>query len=197
MTDNLLLKAASAWNKLHNYDYQIIYGRKGRAYTVDIRFSSGDFPHLAGFQYLNDIVLPIYSNQKIVDKIIEGKIRDQDISKSVKYADSVVPRLEALICLQNTLDGNFKLFSFIPEHYPFHTSIKADYLIVSELNNASFVFLIRENQKDTGYCCCSTFVMSNRDYRQNQHELTLLKKTKINTVDFSSETLYVKDSYPD
>ena len=49
--DNILIRAAKIWKELTEYNYVLTYGYKGKLETITIIFSTGDFPHLAGFQY--------------------------------------------------------------------------------------------------------------------------------------------------
>ena len=64
---NPLFQAAAVWKELTEYYYVITYGYKKQLYTLHLTFSSEDFPHLAGFQYLKDISLPRYNPRKIID----------------------------------------------------------------------------------------------------------------------------------
>ena len=181
-TNDILIEAARTWNKLTQYNYTLIYGYKSESRKVTISFSPIHFPHLAGFQYLKDITLPQYPHNQIMNRIIEGKYNYYTISKSLNFEKLVKPRLEALIQSKTILDNDFSLFAYTPQHYPFRTSIKADFLISSCINSINFVFIIQSanlNQQEDNYLCCSAFAKGDRDYEANQRKRTLLKKERI------------------
>lgn len=179
---NLLEQAASAWKTILEYRYFFTYGYKKNLYSINLIFSSEDFPHLAGFQYMKDISLPNYTPAKIADRILEGKITFEQIQAAAQYENMIKPRLEALINLKSSLDNEFKLFSFMPNLYPFRTNIKADYIISSHFNIDSFIFIIQATPDGKSKCdflCCSTFEKGERDYETNQRSRTLLKKERL------------------
>ena len=126
---NLLHQSALAWKALTDYTYLLTYGYRKHLYPINLTFSSEDYPHLAGFQYLKDISLPNFTSAKIVDRILEGKISFEQVKKAQLYEEMVRPRLDALIHLKDSLDNDFNLYSFQPKMYPFATNIKADYPI--------------------------------------------------------------------
>ena len=141
-----------------------------------------EFPHLAGFQYLKDISLPKYSPRKIVKQIINQKIRYEQVVKGQQFEQMVKPRLQTIICLQQVLDNDFHLYTYMPQKYPFATTIKADYLISCHRNLVHFIFIIKDVSKDKSKCdylCCSTFTQGTRDYETNQRPCTLLLKERI------------------
>ena len=179
---DLLQKSASAWKEITEYRYSFVYGYKKKLYTINLTFALEEFPHLAGFQYMKDISVPNYSSSKIVDRILEGKISFEKIQNAAKYKKMIEPRLEALVHLKDSLDNEFKLYSYMPSMYPFYTEIKADYLISSHLNIDSFVFIIQVNPEGDSKCdflCCSIFEKGERDYEVNQRSRTLMKKERI------------------
>ena len=149
---DLLYQAASVWKSLTEYNYVITYGCKNKLYTINLTFSSEDFPHLAGFQYLKDLSLPKYNPQKIVDRIMNKDITYMQINRGTQYNASVKPRLEALIRLKDIMENDFKLFSYMPHMYPFTTMIKADYLISSHLDSDSFIFIIQNSPNRSANC---------------------------------------------
>lgn len=78
---DILQEAAKAWKELTQYRYKFTYGYKKELHSINLTFSLEDFPHLAGFQYLEDISLPNYNPSKIVDRILEKKLH---LNKSKK-----------------------------------------------------------------------------------------------------------------
>lgn len=199
MSETLLYKAAFVWDHISKYKYGFTYGFKMNLYTINLSFSSADFPHLAGFQYLKDLTLPRFTPSKTVAKILDGTITQEQIEKGLQYEEMVKPRLLALSALERMLDNEFSLYSFMPRFYSFVTSIRADYLIASHVDDASFVFLIREGERSTvsDCICCSTFRKDSRDYEQNQRPFTLMKKAKTNLLTSQTQVLYLKEGFAD
>lgn len=76
---NILCQATSVWKQLTEYRYIFTYGYKKQLYAINLIFSMEDFPHLAGFQYLKDLVLPRYNPTKTVDRILDQKIKHEQI----------------------------------------------------------------------------------------------------------------------
>ena len=191
--NDLLLNAARVWNDLTNFRYIITYGYKTKLYTVDIAFLSAEFAHLAGFQYLSDLILPRYNSSKILNKILDGKISGEYIAKGKKYETVVRPRLEALCHIKGILDGDFELYSYMPEMYPFTTRLKADYMVLSEDDEKNtFIFLIKSSDElqNSTYSCCSAFVEGDRDYSKKQMQRTVLRKEVIEISTGKSKILY-------
>lgn len=180
--NNILYQAAILWNKLTEYRYIFTYGYKKQLYTINLTFSMEDFPHLAGFQYLKDLTLPRYNTKKIVEQILKQKISYEQIIKGMQYETMVKPRLEALVRLEHILNNDFLLFSYMPDKYPFTTTIQADYLISGHLDVINFVFIIQTTPNGDAKCdylCCSAFTKGARNYETNQRTLALLKKEHI------------------
>lgn len=190
MEESLLYRAASTWNSISSYRYSFTYGFRMKLHTLNLSFSAEDFPHLAGFQYLKDLVLPRFTPAKTVKKVLDGTITQEMIEKGGLYMTMVKPRLMALAALDSILDQPFTLYSYMPQMYPFYAAIKADYLIASHINDISYVFLIKNGTVDVvcDYICCSTFVKDFRDYEINQRSYTLLQKTKTH-IETSEETI--------
>ncbi len=194
-SNDIFIEAALTWSELTQYNYTLTYGYKAGLRKVTITFLPSHFPHLAGFQYLHDIHLPRYFPKQIMDKIIKGKLKYSTISKSINFEKLVKPRLEALIQLKTILDNDFSLFAYTPQHYPFRTSIKADFLISSRVNSTNYVFVIQSatlNQQEDNYLCCSAFTKGDRNYEANQRKRTLLKKERIHLPTNTNTILYDK-----
>ena len=190
-TSNLLLDAASVWKELSDYRYEIIYGYKRKLYEINLSFNPEEFQHLAGFQYLKDITLPRYNSSVTLKRILDRKITFEQIIKSSNYESMVKPRLEAISKLNNILDNDFRLFSYMPKMYSFSTTIKAEYIISYHFDKNTFVFIVKlssENEKE--YVCCSSFTEGDRNYEENQRQRTILKKSKIKISSDEIEVLY-------
>ena len=201
----LIEKAAQVWERLCGFQYHFVYGRKGVTHDILLTFSLEDFPHLAGFQYLRDISsIPRSTPKKAVERILKGTITQQMIEQGVDYEKLVKPRLLALTALEETLDNEFRLYTFVPRFYSFYTNIRADYLVTSNQSPISFVFLVQDRdveksapQEIKHHClCCSAFYEGERDYTQNQRTCYLLRKEKINIQSGETNTLYEREKSP-
>ncbi len=190
---DILYLVATIWKELTEYNYVLTYGYKKQLYTINLTFSPEDFPHLAGFQYLRDLPLPRYYSHKIVNQILNHKLTFEQIIKGEKYEDFVKPRLEALAQLKNIIEKDFSLYSYMPQMYPFVTTIKADYLISSNDIDKKFIFIIKNDSDDNvknAYLCCSAFVEDKRDYESNQRIRTILRKERIHISSQERTILY-------
>lgn len=105
---DLLQQSAKAWKEIMEYRYLFTYGYKRQLYPISLTFSLKDYPHLAGFQYMKDISLPNYASSKIADRILEGRILFETVQKAAQYDKMIKPRLEALIHLKASSQGEWK-----------------------------------------------------------------------------------------
>ena len=60
---NLLQQSALAWKKITEYRYLFTYGYKKKLYPINLTFLLGDYPHLAGLQYMKNISLGKQDNR--------------------------------------------------------------------------------------------------------------------------------------
>ena len=145
--------------------------------------------------YLKDIKFPRYNPEKIVSQILNGTITSTHIACATQYEEMVLPRLEAMVRMKETLDNDFKLFSYMPRMYPFYTKIKADYLISHHSDITSFIFILQATENGTAKCdylCCSAFKQGERNFEQNQRLYSLLKKERIHLPSNTSTILFDK-----
>ena len=175
----LLEDAANAWNTMQNRKYYLLLGRAGKSEEFTLSFHPRMFPHLAGFQYLNDIDLGIHRseifNGKLISKILSGKIKTEDILKSEKW-ENIKGRLLGIVELENTLDSQFLIHRFDPSRVPHGSLIEANYVIKNLKSGVTFFVFIDE--KNNEWFCRSIFRMEQTDYTINQARLTVLKKEK-------------------
>ena len=115
---DLLYEAASAWQELTAFTYRITYGKRGVLHTITLKFEVSEFYHLAGFQYMNDIVLPFrFSHAKAVDAALTGRITQKHIAKSENW-EAIKERLTAITKLRQALDTSFSVYKFNPGVLP-------------------------------------------------------------------------------
>lgn len=193
-SSDLLRNAAAVWKKMSEFSYHFTYGYKNKLYGIQLLFPPERFPHIAGFQYLKDIALPRYNPSKILDMILAGKIRADQIEKGIYYEESVKPRLQAISRLQETIEDTFLFYSYRPEFYSFSTRIQADYLVSSTSLPADFIFIIKSDSRGEAevcdFVCCSAFEQTGRDFRENQRMRTILKKERFHIPTGTSVILF-------
>lgn len=171
---DLLYEAASAWQELTAFTYRITYGKRGVLHTITLKFEASEFYHLAGFQYMNDIVLPVrFSHTKAIDAALTGRITQAHISKSENY-EAIKERLTAITKLKQALDTSFQVYKFNPAVLPFYTKITAENLILAKCGDV--VFLFTDQSKDGTAFSKSIFLKrEDRDFSRNQKALSVLK----------------------
>lgn len=187
---DLLYEAAAAWQKLIACAYRITYGKSGVLHTITLKFDAGEFYHLAGFQYLRDLALPVrFSHAKAIDAMLTGKITEAHIAKSENY-EAIKERLTAITRLQAALDTSFKVFRFNPDVLPFYTKIKAENLILAKCGEV--VFLFTDQAEDGTAFSKSIFLKrADRDFSKNQKLLSVLK------VERDGQVLYKSPNFMD
>lgn len=171
---DLLYEAAKAWSELSAYRYRIIYKKGNEQGEISLGFENTEFYHLAGFQYLNDIVLPFRSSRpKTLNTVLAGKITEKQIAKSEKFK-MIEERLLAITKLQAVLDTSFKVYRFNPNALPFYTKIVAQNLISANVGDV--VFLFTDSDKNGATYSKSIFLKhDDRDYTKRQKELKIIE----------------------
>lgn len=176
----LLKEAASAWLDLVTTEYEIIAGRKGKQYKINLIFECTDFPHLAGMHYASDVAFNLnaneYHGEKLVYALVSDRLDGKAIEKSRNWT-KIQGRLKAIINLKQTLDTKFQLALFNQKNVPTGSKIDADYLIKNLDTGETYFIFIDEDQNHRQYCK-SAFAQNKTDYMKNQALLTLLKITK-------------------
>ena len=76
---DILKQAVVSWVKIAQASYLITYGKSKKLYTLELIFDNLDFYHLAGFQYLQDLVLPAVSRSKFINAILDDRINGEYI----------------------------------------------------------------------------------------------------------------------
>ena len=95
---------AKAFQKLLEYEYHFIIGRKGKLREFYLNFDKADFHHLSGLHKLKDIAqIQQGKRNKIFDQIISGEITQVLIEKSVYY-EQMQGRIFPLTDLEKMLD---------------------------------------------------------------------------------------------
>ena len=182
-----ILDCVQAYNHLLNTEYKIIIGRKGKAVELNVFFLKEHCYHLMGLQYLKD--LPQLNDKRdiVIDKILSGKITQEQVEQSAFYSD-VSDRIDYFPLLETLFDSNDTIFKYNEKAANFSV-IEADYLMKNVVADRK-LFIFLSNETDNRYYCRSFFPYGGRDYSQNQPQWTLLYKEKINRLEGSSQVLY-------
>lgn len=187
---DLLYEAALAWQELTACTYRITCGKSGVLHTITLKFDAGEFYHLAGFQYLRDLVLPVqFSHAKAIGAVLDGRITEAHIAKGEHY-DAIRERLTAITRLKAALDTSFEVYRFRPDVLPFYTKIKAKNLILAKCGEV--VFLFTDQAADGTAFSKSIFLKrADRDFSKNQKLLSVLK------VERDGQVLYRSPNFTD
>ena len=176
----LLVKAAQEWERLSKIEYYIVAGRRGKAVTIRLGFDLADFPHLSGMQYARDVDFGIrpseYYGEKLIPALLSGRMDGRRIECGRNW-ERISGRLDAIIGLKETLEGNFLIAHFNPRKVRTNSNIDADFIIKNERSGETYFVLIDEKDGQRHYCK-SAFAKENVDYMENQSMLTVLKKEK-------------------
>ena len=176
----LLVKAAREWERLSKTEYHIVAGRRGKAVTIRLGFDFADFPHLSGMQYARDVDFGIrtseYYGEKLIPALLSGRMDGSRIESGRNW-EKIKGRLDAIIGLKETLEGDFLIAYFDPQKVRANSRIDADFVIKNERSGETYFVFIDERDEQRHYCK-SAFAKENVDYMENQSMLTVLKKEK-------------------
>lgn len=176
---DLLYEAARSWRELCHYTYHITYGKQKVLHRVSLRFEAGEFYHLAGFQYLSDVVLPFrFSISNTLNAVLDEKVRECHLMKSGNYAQ-IRDRLTAIVCLKEALETSFHIYLFDAKKLPFYTRLTAQHLIAAESEGIVFLFTDAD-ASGTSYSKSIFPMQEGRDYRKNQKALAILRVEREN-----------------
>ena len=176
---DLLKKCALSFQKLLEYEYHFVIGRKGQLREFRLGFDMADFHHLAGLHKLKDIAqIQQGMREKIFEKILQGDISMRLLKKS-SYYSQMEGRILPLTGLERFLDDNQMIFRYNEKIRKFSV-IKADYLLEGNANLIpSYLFLGARKEDEKEQMCRTFFRIKDKDYTEGQPKYTLLKKEKV------------------
>lgn len=182
--EDLLLSRAQKYAELLNKSYNIVLGKKGKAYHIDLRFYKDTFFHLVGFQHLTDLQQLKSNKERIYKDILEGKLTYADITKSTHFDEwKIKERITYLYYLEEMLDHNNLTFLINIHEYVKYTKIKADYLFeyIFDVDTTLYFFSVKNKfPKIENECTgCSFFKKHEMNYRKGASPTTLLYNEKI------------------
>lgn len=156
---DLLKKSAMAYQKLSEYEYVLICGRKGIQTQVLLRFPTNAYHHLAGFQYAR--IAALKEQKRALRTVLAGNVTyAQLMASGFQHSD----RLESIVSLQECLEANQFVFRYNSNNHPL-SKIKAEYLMLFE----DIVFFTNEEKP------VSIFKNTEVDYRKGNAQLTVLQ----------------------
>ena len=175
----LFFEAATAWNNMCDVTYILDIARNGTMKRIELSFLAEDFPHLAGMQYARDVDFGMrpaeYYGDQLLPALLSGQMDDTKIEKSRMW-ERISGRLNAIVNLQETLDGDFVIASFDKTKVKGYSQLNAHYVIKSLiLEEMYFVFL---DERSGRYYCKSAFKKEKTDYVCNQAVMTMLQKNE-------------------
>lgn len=163
---DILYDAATKFLILEQFEYQFVISRRRKLQTIKLNFKNTDFFHIAGLQYLTDIIIPQDRAETIKEIVINHSVSEQIISKSENFISKdskkdVKSRIEELRFLEEYLNTeNFiKIFN-INNQKGMSSVIRADYLIESWFKNISdivYIFIRHREEDPEHYCIVSFF----------------------------------------
>ena len=176
---DLLKECALSFQKLLEYEYHFVIGRKGQLREFRLGFDRADFHHLVGLHKLKDIAqIQQGMREKIFEKILQDDISMELIEKS-SYFNQMEGRMIPLTGLEQFLDDNQMIFRYNEKIHKFSV-IKADYLLEGNANRIpSYLFLGARNEDEKEQMCRTFFRIEDKDYTEGQPKYTLLKKEKV------------------
>lgn len=180
-----IAEAALSFDQLQKSTYVFTLSKKRKILEFSVDFANTDFFHIAGLQYLDDIVFDQTRNRTI-SLALSGAISDQLLSSAVMYRpiegieqSDVQGRIRRLIKLERYLDTDNIIKVYDVRLQNRGSLIDADYVIKSQLpEDASPVFIfLRKRSKSNCYCISSMFEKKSNEYTGEQ--LFWMKKGKI------------------
>lgn len=182
---DILYSAAVQYCNLKNIAYNIILGRKGKAYELMLHFPPESFFHLAGLQHLSDITFPSKNKERILKEILFKKITIETLKKSEYFEEYYIEeRLLYLNMIQTMLEDGSAVFLINPNEYSRYTTIKADYLFKYTYLNVHelyfFSIIERLSPRFENECKgCSFFKKHDTDFTKGTSKTTTLIIRKI------------------
>lgn len=191
---DILFDSASNFKNLLNIQYLLTFGRKNKISNLTITFNESNFCHLAGLHKLRD--MPDLKRKSSINYnlILEKRLTYNDLCISPFFCE-IEDRLRILLKIETILDQENSNWKYCQEKNPFHSKIKADYLIEHQNDESTSYIFITKNNSNPHHSCNSCFEFKSKDYTKNQTRLTLLEKKKLNLIDSSCEILYQREGY--
>jgi len=185
-----LREHAEIFNKLLNFKYNIILGRKGILTNLCLTFDKTHFHHLIGLQYLKDMPQLNADRAKVFDQVLNCEITYEHISRSDLF-HKIEKRFLVFRYIEELLDSNGLVFKFNNKNHWSHMA--AEYILENTIDasNISYICIDKTDSQDE-YFCRSFFPKEHVDYTEGHTRYTLLHKEKTNILTQENEIQYNK-----
>lgn len=163
---DVIYDAAAKFAVLEQTEYRFVVSQRRKLQTLQLNFTDTDFFHMAGLQYLDDIVIARDRRKTLNEIIVKHSITDSVLEKSSFYSTrdtkkDVKSRIEELRFLEEYLDtDNYIRIFNLRNQNQISSVIKADYIIESRFRNCKevvYIFLRRREEDEEHFCVVSFF----------------------------------------
>lgn len=195
-------EAAAHFLNLVNTTSYVFHLANRNVRVVSLNFTSRDFHHMAGFQYLTDITIPRDKKNTlswILNK--DHPITDEYLAQSNFYKGKpndekdIESRIEQLRFLEQYLDENNIIRIYSPKDGPQNNSlIECDYIIESQLpGSLTTVYIFLRHREGKGSPCAIISFAVKKNVTYGGQKLYWMLKDKI--VNGTRKTIFQNPKY--
>lgn len=185
MEVNILQSISEAYQKLLDYKYRVVIGKKGKTEEFYIIFDKDEFHHLVGLHKLVDKTeFATKKASDIFEKCLNGDYKNEYYMSSV-YISQSLSRIPVIMNYDKIMQNPNKYYRFRKYN---GSHIKFDYFL--EFNeevfgNAGYIFLKELKRHRTQYITISCFIRDENylDYSKEQikYSLMLIEREIVST----------------
>ena len=107
-----------------------------------------------------------FEGGKLLDSLLSGKLDGTRLEKSRNW-EKIKGRLNAIICLEQTLESDFIIAHFDSRRVLTGSKIQAEY-VIQNTSTGEIFFIFLDKDPSQRYYCKSAFAKTNVDYLKNQ-----------------------------
>ncbi len=193
MNDNDRLKTALlSYQRLMQYDYELVAGKKKKEYTLSFSFSEEEFYHLAGLQYIKHVSELRQNRKDVFNLLLSSETIREKVVTDHGWAD-ISDRIDSMICMEDTLKHIQDVFLYQKKRTS--SKIEADYILKrSDQSLNYYLFLIKDKDALIANSQFARF-LSLPDVAIQHVQCTLLHNQRKNRTTHSIEILYSNPKY--
>ena len=192
---DLLDQAIAACERLKNTEYQITIGKNNNETQIVLSFPTDSFHHIIGFHKAKDVNF-LHGDDRSRERIYETALNNtnniRDAIANSAFIDKMIPRLNAIIKLEELLGNNKETYYSKSNYYSDFKDIDYDFVFhVKDENFFMSFYFIKETRttRQDRYVMVSTF--EKEEPRGHcRRPLTLLKKIKVDKLSESSILIF-------
>lgn len=173
-----LKRCACEYEKLLNYEYEIIAGSKKTLLEMTLFFSKEHFMHLIGLHKLKDLQIQRYSKAALYEMIMNDELTYEYIEKSVFFSE-IEDRINFFPALERILDNHEFMIKY-KRGLASGTAITASYIIVCEYEKTVLHYFVDRQGESDRYYGKSFFGRNDNKFLKNQQTFKVLVKRKKN-----------------